>query len=105
MNTLQDLQKQVADLKAKYAVWNSKVGHEAWDGKADAMGLASDVGYLIEYVMAKENLRTIEDADAKMAHELSSCLWSILALADIYEVDLGAEFQKLLALFEQRITA
>lgn len=105
MNTLGDLQKQVADLKAKYAVWNSKVGHDAWDGKADAMGLASDVGYLMEYVMAKENLRTVEDADAKMAHELSSCLWSILALADIYEIDLETEFQKIIALFERRIEA
>ena len=36
--------------------------------------------------------RAIADHDSRLAHELSDCLWSILVLAQLYDVDLEKEF-------------
>lgn len=57
-------------------------------------GFVGDVGDLSKIIMAKHSLREMDDIDAKLARELSDCLWSVLVLADNYKIDLAAEFQK-----------
>ncbi len=37
-------------------------------------------------------MRDIPDAPARLAHELADCLWSVMTLARLYEVDLEASF-------------
>ena len=77
--------KEVRDL---YAAQNKK----AWGAPEYAQGFVGDVGDLAKLVLAKEGYRTIEDVDAKLAHELADCLWSVLVLADEFGVDLEKEF-------------
>jgi NTP pyrophosphatase (non-canonical NTP hydrolase) len=67
------------------------------------MGFAGDVGDLLKIVMAKENLRRMENVDAKLAHELSDCLWSVLVLASHYGIDIEKEFLQTMDSLEQRI--
>ena len=45
----------------------------------------------------------MDDVDAKLAHELSDCLWSVLVLADKYGIDLATEFNKTMDELEARI--
>ncbi len=103
MNNLQDLQVRALEVRQKYTELNKKDGHETWDGKAFAMGFVGDVGDLVKLVMAKSNLRHIDDEDKKLKHELADCFWSLLVLASYYEVDLGAEFLKTMDELETRI--
>ncbi len=103
MSDLYDLQKRAAEIRQKYAELNLKDGHDKWAGKEYMMGFVGDVGDLAKLVMAKENLRHIDDTDNKLAHELSDCLWSILVLAEYYGVDLQQEFVKTMDDLEQRI--
>lgn len=103
MNDLKDLQKRALDIRLKYAELNKKDGHDAWAGKEYAMGFAGDFGDLMKLVMAKENLRGIDDVDKKLAHELSDCLWSLLVLANHYSVNLEHEFLKTMDELEVRI--
>jgi NTP pyrophosphatase (non-canonical NTP hydrolase) len=65
-----------------------------WTREELMLGFMKDVGDLAELVQAKEGIRQIDDVDAKLAHELSDCLWSIIALAHEYGVDLEAAFVK-----------
>ena len=53
--------------------------------------------------MTKENLRDIPDVDAKLAHELADCLWSILVIANYYGLDLEKEFKKTMVHIADRI--
>lgn len=103
MSDVKDLQKRALEIKQKYSELNEANGQQAWNNRDIALGFVADVGELAEYVMAKENLRHVDDVDAKLAHELSDCLWSILVLSAKYDIDLSAEFEKTMQSLEERI--
>lgn len=105
MSELKDLQKRALDIRQKYAELNAKNGHDEWNGKEFMMGFVGDVGDLTKLVMAKENLRSIDNPDAKLEHELADCLWSLLVLANHYEVDLEKSFLKTMDELDKRIAA
>ena len=73
--------------------WRKKCGRE-WTRNEIAQGFVGDVGDLMKLVMAKEGIREADDVNRKLAHELSDCLWSVLVLAEEYEVDLEQSFLK-----------
>lgn len=68
-------------------------------------GFVGDVGDLMKLVMAKSGMRAIPDADRKLAHELSDCLWSVLVLARLYDVDLEKEFLHTMDEIEHKLAA
>ena len=53
--------------------------------------------------MAESGVRDIPDARRKLEHELADCLWSILVLADVYDVDLERAFRRTMDELEQHI--
>jgi NTP pyrophosphatase (non-canonical NTP hydrolase) len=58
----------------------------------------------MKLVMAKAGARpVVGDVDAKLAHELSDCLWSVLVLARLYEVDLEREFLSTMRQLEEKL--
>jgi NTP pyrophosphatase (non-canonical NTP hydrolase) len=69
-----------------------------------AQGFVGDVGDLMKLVMSKEGLRTAKNLDAALAHELADCLWSVLVLADAYEVDLASVFRRTMTRLERKLT-
>lgn len=64
----------------------------AWSREEVALGFVGDVGDLMKLVQAAEGVRAIPDAPGKLAHELADCLWSVMTLARMYDVDLEAAF-------------
>src|SRR3954471_8612718 len=60
-------------------------------------GFVVDVGALTKLVMAKSGLRDVPNVDQKLGHELADCLWSVLVLAKLYEIDLEHEFLAMIA--------
>ena len=66
-------------------------------------GFVGDVGDLMKLVMAKNGLRTVDDVDQKLRHELADCLWSVLTLAKLYEVNLEQEFLTTMAEIETKL--
>jgi len=66
-------------------------------------GLVVDVGDLMKLVMAKNGRRNVPDVDRKLAHELSDCLWSVLVLAQAYDVDLEKEFLATMTALEAKL--
>lgn len=103
MSNVSDLQKRAIEIRQKYSELNQKKGHNAWGAKDFAMGFAGDFGDLTKLVMAKENMRSIDDVDTKLKHELADCLWSLLVLAEHYGVDLETEFSKTMEELDARI--
>lgn len=77
----------------------------AWSREEVALGFMGDVGDLMKLVQAKEGVRAIADVDAKIAHELADCLWSVMTLARLYDVDLEQAFLSTMDDLETNVTA
>jgi NTP pyrophosphatase (non-canonical NTP hydrolase) len=100
LNELSDRAMQIRDRYAKLAAAR---GSHAWSKEQTMQGFVVDVGDLMRLVMAKQGLREVPDADAKLAHELADCLWSVLVLARLYGIDLGAAFRQTMDELDQRL--
>lgn len=105
MSSIIDLQQRALEVAERYRTVGAKNGHLPWTGREYAMGFVGDVGDLLKLVMAKENLRDSKgiDIDAKLAHELSDCLWSVLILADKYGIDIEAAFNTTMQELDTRL--
>ncbi|MDB5161009.1 MAG: hypothetical protein JWO96_389 [Candidatus Saccharibacteria bacterium] len=103
MSDIKELQGVALEVQQEYAELNRKKGHREWTAKDYALGLMGDMGSLMKLITAKDNLRKIEDVDARLAHELADCLWSLLILARKYNVDLEKEFHKTMNEIQVRI--
>ena len=99
------LQSRAKEIKEHYRVLNQKHGAPHWGIAEYMQGFMGDVGDLAKLVMARERLRTIENADEKLKHELADCLWSLMAIADEAGIDLEKEFLKTMAVLEERTRA
>ena len=89
-----EIQNRALEIRKKYKQLEiAKYGKE-WSSAQIAEGFVGDVGDLMKLVLAKEGVRDIDGVDEKMSHELSDCLWSIMVLANEYDIDLENEFLK-----------
>lgn len=89
-----DLQSAALQLNTLYEQLETKRYGRVWTTGELALGFVGDVGDLAKLIQAHAGVRTIDDCQAKLGHELSDCLWSILVLADKCGIDLEAEFVK-----------
>jgi NTP pyrophosphatase (non-canonical NTP hydrolase) len=87
------LSDRAMQIRACFAAYEQRRTGRTWTREEIAQGFVVDVGDLMRLVMAKAGARRVEgDVDAKLAHELSDCLWSVLVLARLYGFDLEKEF-------------
>ena len=89
-----DMEQAALQLNALYEQLEAKRYGRIWTTQELALGFMGDVGDLAKLVQAHAGVRHIEDVHAKLGHELSDCLWSILVLAHQCGIDLAAEFER-----------
>ncbi len=87
-----DLEKAALQLNELYEQLEAKRHGRVWSTQELALGFMGDVGDLAKLIQAHAGVRTIDDVQAKLGHELSDCLWSVLVLANKCGIDLQAEF-------------
>jgi len=97
------LQARALEVREKYQSLEMKKFGKSWTTEQIALGLVGDVGDLMKLVLAKEGVRIIENADEKLSHELSDCLWCLLVLSKAYDVDLESEFLHSMDALQDRI--
>lgn len=102
---LAQLSDRALQIHAAFAERARRAGHRPWTREEVMQGFVGDVGDLMKLVMAKAGTRRIPDADRRLAHELSDCLWSVLVLAQLYQVDLGKEFCRTMDELEGKLQA
>lgn len=103
MSDIKDLQKRALEIQQKYAELNKAKGQEYWNLRDYTLGFVGDVGQLAKLIMAKENLRELDDVGAKLEHELADCLWSILVIAGKLGIDLDKAFGNTMKELDARI--
>lgn len=87
-----ELQEQARAVRAQYAAAETSRYGRSWSTEEIMLGFLGDVGDLAKLVQGKAGVRPRADLDDALAHELADCLWSVLTLADAYDVDLEAAF-------------
>lgn len=87
-----DLEKAALQLNELYEQLETKKYGRIWTTEELALGFVGDVGDLAKLIQANAGVRSIDDCKAKLGHELSDCLWSIMVLANKCGIDLEAEF-------------
>lgn len=105
MTTLNDITKRANEIRLLFRHHEEKAHGRAWTREEIMLGLVGDTGDLAKLVMAKEGIRDIADHDAKLKHELSDCLWSLLVLAEEYKIDLEKEFFTTMDSIEKKLKA
>jgi len=89
-----DLQESALQLNDLYEQLEIKRWGRIWTTEELALGFVGDVGDLAKLIQAHAGIRNIDDCTAKLGHELSDCLWSIIVLANKCGIDLEAEFSR-----------
>ena len=89
-----ELEKSALKLNELYEQVEIKRYGRVWTTEELALGFVGDVGDLAKLIQADAGIRHIDDCKAKLGHELSDCLWSIIVLANKCGIDLQAEFVK-----------
>ena len=87
-----DLEKSALLLNELYERLEIEKYGRVWTTEELALGFVGDVGDLAKLIQANAGIRNIDDCRAKLGHELSDCLWSIIVLANKCGIDLEAEF-------------
>ena len=90
----QELINKAVEVRSVYEQYEKEAFGKTWTKENFAEGLVGDVGDLMKLVLAKQGVKQIDDVDEKIAHELSDCLWSIIMLAKLYDVNLEESFMK-----------
>ena len=103
--TYDELLSRAIEIRAKYDQLNNTKRNITWNEQDLMAGFVGDVGDLSKIIMAKHGLREMDNVDDKLAHELSDCLWSILVLADKFNVDLASRFMTTMDSLENKIDA
>jgi NTP pyrophosphatase (non-canonical NTP hydrolase) len=98
---LSELSDRAMQIRQCFAAYEQRRTGRTWSREEIMQGFVVDVGDLMKLVMAKAGARRVDDLEAKLAHELSDCLWSVLVLARLYNVDLEKEFLKTMNELEQ----
>jgi NTP pyrophosphatase (non-canonical NTP hydrolase) len=90
-------------VRARYAEFERKHYGAHWTNEELALGFVGDVGDLAKLVMAQNGRRDIPNAEDKLAHELSDCLWSVIVLAHAHGVNLENAFWETMDGLEQHL--
>lgn len=105
MPNLNEMSDRAWRVRQLYAELETQRHGRPWSREEVALGFVGDVGDLMKLVQAMEGVRAIPDAPAKLAHELADCLWSVMTLARLYDVDLEAAFATTMDQLEAGLSA
>ena len=59
-----------------------------------AQGFLGDVNNLVKLVMAQHGKREIANSREKLSSQLAHCLWSVIVLSKMHDVDLEQSFME-----------
>ncbi|KAA8877369.1 nucleotide pyrophosphohydrolase [Nocardia colli] len=101
---IRELQARAMTIHDLYDALNLAERGRTWTRADFMLGFVGDVGDLAKLVMAAEGTRAMPGGKAALEHELADCLWSVLILAQRYEVDLESVFTQTMGELEEIIS-
>jgi len=99
----QKLMERAIEIRRQYEVKENQLYGSAWNSEEIALGFVGDVGDLAKLIVAENGKRNIPNSKEKLAHELSDCLWSVIVLAQLHDIDLENSFTDTMNELEKQI--
>jgi NTP pyrophosphatase (non-canonical NTP hydrolase) len=90
----QNLIDEALTVRKMYEEKEKQLYRSAWTIEEIALGFVGDVGDLAKLILAENGRRNITDSKEKLEHELADCLWSIIVLSKLHDVNLEISFIK-----------
>jgi NTP pyrophosphatase (non-canonical NTP hydrolase) len=100
-----ELIDRAMEIRLQYADLEATTYGRPWNLEELALGFVGDVGDLTKLLMAHGGMRSVPDAEQKLAHELADCMWSILVLSQKVGIDLESAFLRTMDDLELHIAA
>jgi NTP pyrophosphatase (non-canonical NTP hydrolase) len=88
----QNIIDRALTIRKLYEEKEEKLYGSSWTSEEIALGFVGDVGDLAKLVVAANGKRDVENSHEKLEHELSDCLWSLIVLARMHNIDLERSF-------------
>lgn len=93
--TMQEMTERAKKVRRLFEDVDRSRGQRPWTTEEIMLGFVGDVGDLAKLTLGKAGVRPRADLEDALPHELADCLWSLLVIADEYDVDLEAAFAQL----------
>jgi len=87
-------------VRTYYAEYEQATFGRAWTREELVLGLLGDIGDLAKAVQGFNGVRSMQDPRDKLQHELGDVLWSVLVIAQAYDVDIEIAFGNLMTSLE-----
>ena len=100
----QKLINRAIEIRKQYEAKEKQLYGSSWTSEEIALGFVGDVGDLVKLIAAVNGKRIIANANDKLAHELSDCLWSVIVLSHIHGIDLENSFTNTMNELEKHLS-
>ncbi len=100
---LQKLINRAMDLRTHYEKKEKQLYGSPSTDEDIAQGLLGDANNLVKLVMAQHGKRDIMNSAEKLGSQLSHCLWSVIVLAKMYNIDLEQSFMETMDKLENHL--
>jgi NTP pyrophosphatase (non-canonical NTP hydrolase) len=100
----QQLAKRAIEIRKQIEAKERAQFGSAWNSEEITLGFMGDVGDLAKLTIAANGKRNIPDSKEKLEHELADCLWSVIVLSHIHDIDLEKSFLHTMNELEKRLS-
>jgi NTP pyrophosphatase (non-canonical NTP hydrolase) len=100
---LQKLINRAMDLRRQYEIKETELYGSPSTDEDIAQSLAGDVGNLIKFIEAEHGRRVIINSKEKLESQLAHCLWSVIVIAKMHDVNLEQSFMETMDRLENHL--
>lgn len=100
---LQKLIHRAMDLRHQYEKKENELYGSPATDEDIAQGFLGDVNNLVRLVKAQHGKAEVANSAEKLGSQLSHCLWSVIVLAEMYDIDLEQAFMEAMDRLENHL--
>ncbi|WP_406210537.1 nucleotide pyrophosphohydrolase [Kitasatospora sp. NBC_01560] len=100
---LNEITRRAMRVHGLYDELNLAKHGRTWSRHDFILGFVGDIGDLAKLTQAADGVRPARPGPG-LGHELADCLWSVVVLAELYGIDLEAEYDTTMRQLEESIT-
>lgn len=100
---LQKLINRAMDLRNQYEKKEKQLYGSPATDEDIAQGFLGDVNNLVKFVRAQHGKANVANSTEKLGSQLSHCLWSVIVLARMYNIDLEQSFMETMDKLENHL--
>ena len=100
---LQKIIHRAMDLRRQYEIKEKELYGSPRTSLEIAQGFAGDVNNLAKLVMSEHGQHVIAHSKEKLEAQLAHCLWSVVVIAQMHNVDLATAFMEAMDRLENHL--